>query len=549
MTVSRASAVVFGVLLVLNLALPAFHHDLWNPDEPRIAHLAQDMVRHGNVLIPEVNGEVVFEQPPLQAWMTALCMLVFGAGFDRDWVPRLPSIAFGLGVLILVARTAYRLRGPGCAVLSCVLLTTCIEFTVGFHRGIVDTGLTFFVTLAMLQIHAAVARNEALSWKEAVILGAAGGLSFLAKNLIGPVFIWLVLVAVVLRHRSIFLDRRSLRRLGVAVLVGLAVSAPYVAAAALSAPADLDALEVLLVDNTIGRFVRDDIHNPPFFEFAHRMLGVLMPWIAVALVFHIRAFRRWWRREGDAMDRSTEVLFWWTILPMLLVQCSGSKREIYLLPVTPAIALATAVWIDMHVDKRLVGRVALVVVAILAPLAPAACVVGGIWAGSLPHEVWIILVAHLVVVYVFVRRRKWTSNPARLSGAAFLLLTTVGIGQLIYYRAENGRQSYVQLCRDLAAVRDEGVRIVLYRLPLRERSAIPYYLEEHLPDLHEETDLDAVFADGAPPSVVVLRDPVPQSIEDETARQYRVRRTIHVVFNSLAASRIRDDRPAEAESQ
>lgn len=518
-----------GLLLVFGLAAPAFHHDLWNPDEPRIANLAQGMLEYGHWLLPSVNGELFVEQPPLQSWLVAACMAVFGHGFGKDWVPRIPSIIFGIGVLWLVLRAARRYSGANAGILAAVCLCTTIEFVVGFHRAIVDTSLTFFVTLAMLQLLEALRRGEAPSWKEALVLGLAGGLSFLAKNLIGVTFIGLVFLALALRHRSIFLSRTSCLRLGVALTLGLLVPLPYLATAAAEDPS---VLRILLVDNTVGRFFRSDIHNPPFFEFAHRMLGVLMPWIAVSLVIHLRSIRRWWQQKDNESDRILEGLFWWTVLPMLLVQCSGSKREIYLLPVTPAIALTAGIWLNAHWESRAFKRAAWICIAFCAPLVPLTGLVGGVWGQTLPTEVWAILVLHLAILYSCVRRRLWRASRAPFGVAALLLLTSVCAGTLVYYRAENVRQSYVRLCRDLDTFRQDGLNIVGFRLPLRERSAIPYYLQENIPDLHNETELEEVFSANASPTALVSREPIPERFTTKPHSEYRVRRRIYVYLNT-----------------
>src|SRR6266508_5948184 len=93
----------FAAVAVLGFIVPAFSRALWNPDEPRVASIGSAMARPGgDLLVPRLNGEPFLQEPPLYHWLTALSCRLFGAGPGRDWVPRLPAMAFALGTLLLL---------------------------------------------------------------------------------------------------------------------------------------------------------------------------------------------------------------------------------------------------------------------------------------------------------------------------------------------------------------------------------------------------------------------------------------------------------------
>lgn len=70
-------------LLLAALALAVFlpgiaARDLWNPDEPRYAEVAREMLERGDWLVPHLNGQVYSEKPPLQLWAIAAFGLLRG---------------------------------------------------------------------------------------------------------------------------------------------------------------------------------------------------------------------------------------------------------------------------------------------------------------------------------------------------------------------------------------------------------------------------------------------------------------------------------------
>jgi len=55
------------VLYFINLG----RWDLWNPDEPRYAQVAREMVEGGDWVLMHFNGKVYGHKPPLFFWLIA----------------------------------------------------------------------------------------------------------------------------------------------------------------------------------------------------------------------------------------------------------------------------------------------------------------------------------------------------------------------------------------------------------------------------------------------------------------------------------------------
>ena len=73
--------------------------DLWNPDEPRYAQIAREMLQGEGWIIPHLNSEVYYDKPPLFFWMIAGSAKLLRE--MNEAAARLPSAFFGLLTLIL----------------------------------------------------------------------------------------------------------------------------------------------------------------------------------------------------------------------------------------------------------------------------------------------------------------------------------------------------------------------------------------------------------------------------------------------------------------
>ncbi len=169
-------------LLAFVLGLvPAFMRGVWEPDEARYAEIPREMLAAGNWLTPKLNGVLYFEKPPLQYWLSAISMKLFGIHGAAAKLPLL--LACGLTIWAAY-RLASRLgaRGP---VWAGVMAATCLlSFVVGQILTLDALFSAFTVAALACGAEAVAARIEGrphLSWT----LGAHGLLAaaFLTKGL------------------------------------------------------------------------------------------------------------------------------------------------------------------------------------------------------------------------------------------------------------------------------------------------------------------------------------------------------------------------------
>src|SRR4030042_3244809 len=83
------------VLLFLNLG----RWDLWNPDEPRYAQVAREMVEGGDWVLMHFNGKMYGDKPPFFFWLSGLSSYLRQE--FTSFSVRFPSAFFGTLTVVL----------------------------------------------------------------------------------------------------------------------------------------------------------------------------------------------------------------------------------------------------------------------------------------------------------------------------------------------------------------------------------------------------------------------------------------------------------------
>jgi 4-amino-4-deoxy-L-arabinose transferase-like glycosyltransferase len=331
--------------------LPLFVRPLWEPDEGRYAEIPREMLASGDWLTPTLNGVLYFEKPPLQYWLSAISMKLFGLNAAAA---RLPLALASLILFWCAWRLARRLgaRGPIWAVVmtGTVLLTfVCSQLLTldALFSAFLVLGLT-----AALEAVAARFRSESpLGWT--VFAFAALSAAVLTK---GPVA--LVLLGGTLGLSLPFAWRDPKLRKAVLMtgfnplgwLLFFAITAPWFYFVNKANPGHA---QFFFIHEHVTRFLthehaRQGSDNPFLdkFYFLGILLVGMLPWLSHSLVGVKRAFSFVRRTTGpQGLDAA---LNRWTVATMLMAfawplfffSVSGSKLAPYILPVVvPLLAL------------------------------------------------------------------------------------------------------------------------------------------------------------------------------------------------------------------
>lgn len=356
--------------LLITLAGLGFH-DLWTPDEPREAAIALAMSRGGDGIIPHLASAPFVEKPPLYYDLAALWLRVSPfAAPNAGWL-RLTSAFFALGTLAMTWLLARSLLGHAVAPLAVLVLATLPGFVHVSHWLLTDGALMFFVTAALAALAAAY-RGGRLALLP--LAGALAAGAFLTKGLIGPVFIALGGLPLLLLSKPWQQGRQTRVEWRGPSGEAMDTSAlPHAPSASHPSSSPIHLLSSVIVfhiaalvtfalpvaawalafwerggralfmewfwTNHFGRFSGAAAQlghiNGPLFYLGALPLYIL-PWLPPVAWLLWRALRQ------RALWRELAMPLAWGLGGTLLLSLSATKREIYLAPLLPAFALLVA---------------------------------------------------------------------------------------------------------------------------------------------------------------------------------------------------------------
>jgi 4-amino-4-deoxy-L-arabinose transferase-like glycosyltransferase len=334
-----------GVALLVALAAASYlpglaRLDLWEPDEPRIAQVAEELRSGvhgpaGRVLL-HLNGEPYTEKPPLYSWLAA----ALGAPGGRvgEAAARLPSALAGIAVVGLAAAFGARLLGPGAGLLGAALLLTTWEFAWLARRAQFDVLLTLFETLALVGFWR-LDRGIGGRTSNTLLFHCGMGLAVLTKGPVGVLVPLWVAAAWLGSERRLRELARALPAWGLALSLGPGLA--WLAAAAAAAPPGF--LGDAVGENLIGRFFSGTSHERPFHYFLYQFPLDALPWSLLWPAVWLAGRRQVFAAGADPeRRRAWRFLLAWVGASLVFFSLSSGKRGLYLLPAFPAVSLLVA---------------------------------------------------------------------------------------------------------------------------------------------------------------------------------------------------------------
>ena len=330
------------LLLVLGLVLflPGLgRHDLWNPDEPRTAEVAREMVETANYLVPQLNGEFHLEEQPLHFWAISSMSLLLGR-LDETAV-RLPSALAAIASSLLVFSIGTRLFSKRVAWLAALVFMSSYKVLWQGRAGQVGMLLTLWTTLA---IYAWIRGTLEDRPRLFMLFFLAIGLATLTRGLEG---LLPPALAVVL-FLSITGRGRELRRLclGPGLLLWLAATLawllPAVAIVGRADFANLLITEPLQPFFATGSSASHQALSKPWHYYLGTVAADFLPW---SLLFPTAAAIAWSRARGEARHWMLFLLTWASVT-VLLFSLSPVKRSVNVLTMFPALALLVGFGLD-----------------------------------------------------------------------------------------------------------------------------------------------------------------------------------------------------------
>lgn len=319
--------------------------DLWAPDEPRYAAIAEELRsgRHGarGLVLLHLNDAPYDQKPPLYFWLAA----AFGSVTGRvdEVAARLPSALAGVASVVATFVFARMLRlPPASGWLAAGLLATSFRFAFSARRVQLDVLLCAFELAAigvflLLETRRGGIESAGRHAGWIAVFHAALGAAALVKGPVG--WLPLLVLAVWLAWEGRLAALRPLTPAW-AWLLSLGPVALWIAAATALAPEGF--VRDAVATNVFARFFAGSSHARPFYYFLHQLPLDTLPWSPLWLAA-LPALVRACRAHTPSHERATaRLLASWIGVAFLFFSLSAGKRGLYLLPIHPALALVTA---------------------------------------------------------------------------------------------------------------------------------------------------------------------------------------------------------------
>ena len=262
-TVLFAGAVVAAYTFSLGLGALA------EPDEPRYAEIAREMLVRHDWVTPTLNYVKYFEKPPLVYWLTMMVFHLFGFS---DALARAVPVVCTFGTLVLTGFIGHHAYDRWVAVVGvAVLATSPLMFGIG-QSLVLDPALTLALTAALACFWFGYHRpaRQRLLYRAMYVSIALG---VLVK---GPVAVVLsgAIVAAFLISR---LDGRALLRVldPVGIALFAIVALPWFVLVSVRNP---EFVRFFIMDQHLKRFLAPAEHQQPLWFFLPFVVAGLAPW-------------------------------------------------------------------------------------------------------------------------------------------------------------------------------------------------------------------------------------------------------------------------------
>jgi 4-amino-4-deoxy-L-arabinose transferase-like glycosyltransferase len=363
----------FMLFALVVLAAGIGLRDPWPPDEPRFALIARQMVESGQWLFPRRGSELYADKPPVLMWLEAVAFTVTG-----QWRVAflLPSLLAALGTLALTWDIARRLWQPRTGLVAAALLFSTLQFVEQGKRAQIDALVMFWITLGNWGIlrHCLLGPHWRAFW-----LGCfAAGMGVITKG-VGILALLMLVPCLVLAWRrwpGVLRTAGDAWRWvggGVAFIVAVGLwLLPMLATALASNDAAYHAyVNDILFRQTAQRYAASWQHHEAWWYFGPVLLREWFPLCLLAV-----PMLPGWRDAWRAREARVIVPLAWVALVIVFFSLPSGKREVYVLPALPMMALAMAPFVvDLarRPTLRWLGWT-------LAALAGATLLAGGLWA-------------------------------------------------------------------------------------------------------------------------------------------------------------------------
>ena len=323
-------------------------------DEAWNAEAAREMLERSDLLVPTYNYELRTDKPPLHYWLSILAYKLLGVS---EFSSRIGSAIIGVLTVFLVYLFTVKVLNRKTALISALLLPTCLYSFLTFRMCIPDPYLVFFSTLALFSFYLSISKPAYI-----YIFYIGVGLGTLAKGPVGFILPFGIALAFVflrgmmtpnskvkgipnlvfsgLTSFKVFFTSKHIAGLIIAAMIAI----PWYVLVSIKTGGEF--ASAFFLKHNIGRFLSPmQGHAGPFYvSFLFLLLG-FFPWSFFIVQVLLSSYRQ--KREPLQL-----FLFLWVIIHVIFYAISATKLPGYLVPVYPALSILTAEYLSQDLPYK-----------------------------------------------------------------------------------------------------------------------------------------------------------------------------------------------------
>ena len=473
--------------------------DFWAPVEPRYGEIARVMFAKGEWIVPMVNGEVYTDKPILFFWIVLAAAKILGG--VTEWTVRLPAALGGVGFVLAMYFFGRDFFNARVGAIAAIVLATSFRVMSESRWAHVDMLFGFFLLLAIyFGARTLLRRGEP---NEILLAYVFMALATLAKGLIGIVLPGLLLISFMLLRRDWSMIRAAKLELGIPIFLLVAAPWFYLVNRATGGHWLSDFIYIHHFQRYTGTGLGP--HRQPFYYYFTTLPVDFLPWTVFsipALIARRHNYRRAWT------EPHIQFCLVWFLTVFVFFTVSDSKRDLYLLPLMPTLALFVANYLD-DLATRLVTPS--MIFSWLTTLFFGSVAVFGLalpltaWIAR-PNAFWAILPASLVLaagggftVALISRRRVL----AAVASASAMMLFTMAAAVLWLFPYLEGFKSHRRFSLEIRRVVPAGAPLYVYADSMHDFNF--YTQREKIPVLISATQIESLRV-GPEKSYLLIKD-------------------------------------------
>ncbi len=301
--------------------------------EAYVSVTAREISESNNWIMPTYNGQLRLQKTPLCYWLVAFVSKITG-GVD-EFTARFPSAFLGMLSVVGIVFFVNEWLGFRTAVFSAFFWVTSMGFMRYSHSARPEMALTFFVMISLMSFYSGMktqSRKRQVIYM--IIFWVSFGLGMLAK---GPAPVPLI-VAPVFFYFAIFREWKRLPKIlpiaGLIIFVLIVI--PWPAMVIAKAPESLGFWKREFFDRATGDYGSSD---KPFYYYLRVIFVFMAPWVGFVPMTLSAPFYRIWERK----QRTMQYLWLWFVSDIVVMTIMGGKRQHYILPAMPAMAILAGI--------------------------------------------------------------------------------------------------------------------------------------------------------------------------------------------------------------